>query len=180
MKLMIASDIHGSAKFCQMMKDRFTDEKADMLLLLGDYLYHGPRNDLPDGYEPKLTASILNSIKENILSVRGNCEAEVDQLMLEFPVMADYGFVYADGRYIYLTHGHHYNEENPIPGPSGYLLLCGHTHIPKFEKHDTFIFANPGSVSIPKSGPHSYMILENNTLSWKDLTDSSSYMTRTI
>ena len=113
MKFMLASDIHGSAYYAEKMRQAYIDEKADRLILLGDLLYHGPRNDLPKDYAPKKVIEILNDIKEEILCVRGNCDTEVDQMVLDFPIMADYAVIYADGRTLYLTHGHKFNPENP-------------------------------------------------------------------
>ncbi|MCI8388351.1 MAG: phosphodiesterase [Clostridiales bacterium] len=180
MKLMIASDIHGSAKYCEMLLDAFKFEGADRLLLLGDLLYHGPRNDLPDGYAPKKVIELLNSISDRLLCVRGNCEAEVDQMVLDFPVMADYCILYAGERMIFATHGHHYGESCPPPHKKGDILLNGHTHIPKCVEHDDFLYINPGSVSIPKeNSPHSYMILEDGQLTWKKL-DGEAYMSYSL
>ena len=146
MKLMIASDIHGSAYYCRKMLDAYKREGADRLLLLGDILYHGPRNDLPKDYNPKEVIAMLNPMKQELLCVRGNCDTEVDQMVLEFPILADYGFLYED------------------------ILLNGHTHIPANEDMGDFIYMNPGSVSIPKEGSaHGYMICEGGEFTWKDL-----------
>ena len=170
MKLMIASDIHGSAKWCEMMLKAWQQETPERLVLLGDLLYHGPRNDLPEGYAPKTVISMLNSVAPSLLCVRGNCEAEVDQMVLSFPVMADYCALFVNGHTIYATHGHIWNNENPPPLQSGDILLCGHTHIPCCYRNESFIYANPGSVSIPKNNtPHSYILLEDNQMTWKDL-----------
>ena len=170
MKLMIASDIHGSAGWCEKMLEAFRAEAAERLVLLGDLLYHGPRNDLPDDYAPRRVAAMLNGIAPRLLCVRGNCEAEVDQMMLDFPVMADYAVLFADGHALYATHGHVYNGYNPPPLMPGDFLLCGHTHVPLCRRHGTFTCLNPGSVSIPKNQtPHSYCLLEGGTMVWKDL-----------
>lgn len=169
MKLMIASDIHGSAYYCEKMINAYKDEKADKLLLLGDLLYHGPRNDLPKDYNPKKVISMLNDIADEILCVRGNCEAEVDQMVLNFPVMAEYCILYLENRMIFATHGHKFNEENPPLLKKGDILLNGHTHIPKFTKHENYYYINPGSVSIPKGGSsNGYIVLENDKFVWKD------------
>lgn len=176
MKWMIASDIHGSARFCGMLLDRFADEHADRLLLLGDLLYHGPRNDLPEQYDPKRVIALLSSVKERLLCVRGNCEAEVDQMVLPFPVMADYALIPLGSRLIYATHGHHANEETPPPLCPGDLLLCGHTHIPACRPHDGFTYLNPGSVSLPKAdSARSYMTLDNGVFLWKRLDDGAVF-----
>ncbi len=170
MKLMIASDIHGSSLYCEELLKRYNDEKPDKLLLLGDILYHGPRNDLPRGYNPKSVIAMLNNIKDEIICVRGNCDAEVDQMVLDFPVMADYSILDLDGRLIFATHGHIYNENNLPPMGRCDVLLNGHTHIPKYVSHGDYTYMNPGSVSIPKEGSrHGYMIYEDKKFIWKDL-----------
>ena len=170
MKLMIASDIHGSAKWCEKMLEAWWREAPGRLVLLGDLLYHGPRNDLPEDYAPKRVIAMLNDIAPHLLCVRGNCEAEVDQMVLSFPVMADYAALLLDGHTVYATHGHVYNEDNPPPLQDGDILLCGHTHIPCCHRHEGFTCINPGSVSIPKQDtPHSYVTLEDGVMTWKDL-----------
>lgn len=170
MKYLIASDIHGSAYYCEQLMDVYKKEKADRLLLLGDVLYHGPRNDLPKDYNPKKVIGMLNEIKQDILCVRGNCDTEVDQMVLEFPVLADYCVIADDKCLIYATHGHNYNEDKLPPLHKGDILLCGHTHIPKCTEHENYIYMNPGSVSIPKENSwHGYMIYENGTFLWKNL-----------
>ncbi|MBR1821350.1 MAG: phosphodiesterase [Clostridia bacterium] len=170
MKLMIASDIHGSAKWCARLLDALRAEAPDRLILLGDLLYHGPRNDLPEEYAPKRVIAMLNEIAPRLLCVRGNCEAEVDQMVLNFPVMADYCALALDGHIVYATHGHLYGEDNPPPLLPGDFLLCGHTHIPGCHRHEGFTYLNPGSVSIPKNNtPHSYCTLEDGLMAWKDL-----------
>ncbi len=171
MKLFIASDIHGSAYYCRLMLECYRAEKADRLLLLGDVLYHGPRNDLPEEYAPKQVIAMLNELKNEILCVRGNCDTEVDQMVLEFPVLADYALLRIDNRTIYVTHGHIYNENNLPPIQKGDVLLNGHTHVPKCVKHENYTYMNPGSVSIPKENSHhGYMTLENGVFLWKDLS----------
>lgn len=171
MKYMFASDIHGSALYAEQMKKAFEEEKADRLILLGDLLYHGPRNDLPEGYEPKKVIDILNSMADCILAVRGNCEAEVDQMVLSFPVTADYAVMEYMGRLLYLTHGHVFGEDNPPKLKKGDVLICGHTHVPKCSEHEGFIYMNPGSVSIPKEmSPHGYMVTEENDFVWKSFS----------
>jgi putative phosphoesterase len=170
MKLLIASDIHGSAFYCEKLVDAIRREKPDRILLLGDLLYHGPRNDLPAGYAPKEVISMLNGLKEKVLCVRGNCEAEVDQMVLSFPVLADYAWLEVNGQRIFATHGHLFGEDNPPPLSSGDILLCGHTHVPACREHDGWNYLNPGSVSIPKeSSHHGYMILDGQSFLWKTL-----------
>jgi putative phosphoesterase len=170
MKILIASDIHGSAKYCRKLLERYEEEKAGRLLLLGDLLYHGPRNDLPEEYAPKQVIGMLNALKEEIFCVRGNCEAEVDQMVFSFPVMADYALMPLGDRMVFITHGHVYNKENLPPMKAGDILLHGHTHVPACEACSGIVYMNPGSVSIPKNGtPHSYMTLEGETFTWKTL-----------
>ena len=169
MKWLIASDIHGSAQWCRRLLEAWDKERAGRLLLLGDVLYHGPRNDLPDQYAPKEVIAMLNARRERILCVRGNCEAEVDQMVLEFPVLADYAVLWEGSRLIYCTHGHVYNTGKLPPLQAGDVLLHGHTHIPAWEDHGAFHYLNPGSVAIPKEGSwHGYMTLENGRFLWKD------------
>ena len=180
MKWMIASDIHGSEPWCRKMLERFEEEGAERLLLLGDFLYHGPRNGLPEGYDPRAVLSMLNGRREKLLAVRGNCDGEVDQMVLEFPILAEYALLAVDGLRIYATHGHHGCEASPPPLCPGDLLLCGHTHVPACNAHGTFTYLNPGSVSLPKEGSrHSYMTLEDGTFFWKDVSDGSVYRTFT-
>lgn len=170
MKIMIASDIHGSAYDCKKMLEMYEKEMAERLLLLGDILYHGPRNELPKDYNPKQVIHMLNLWKEQILCVRGNCDSEVDQMVLEFPIMADYAYVINGKISIYTTHGHVYNEYNLPPMPKNSILLHGHTHVPKCTVHEDYIYMNPGSVSIPKEESwHGYMIWEEELFQWKDL-----------
>ena len=170
MKLLIASDIHGSALFCRRLMEAWDREEPDRVLLLGDLLYHGPRNDLPEEYNPKQVIALLNERKESLLCVRGNCDTEVDQMVLQFPILADYAWIAAEGFSIFATHGHVYNTEKLPPLKQGDILLYGHTHIPAWEDHGTFRYFNPGSVSIPKSGTaHSYMTLEKGIFTWKNM-----------
>lgn len=169
MKLMIASDIHGSAYYCKKLIAAYEYERADKLLLLGDILYHGPRNDLPLDYNPKEVIAMLNSIKHELLCVRGNCDTEVDQMVLEFPILADYCFLELDGHTIFATHGHVHNPQNLPMLKNGDILLNGHTHIPANQNMGTYTYMNPGSVSIPKEGSaHGYMIYDGKFI-WKDL-----------
>lgn len=175
MKIMIASDIHGSAKYLDMLLDCYRGENPDKFVLLGDILYHGPRNDLPDGYNPKEVISKLNAIKEDILCVRGNCDTEVDQMVLDFPILADYAIFYYEKTMIFLTHGHKFNIENPPMLKKGDILLHGHTHIPVCKAFGHNFYINPGSVSIPKeNSPHGYMIFTDGEFIWKDL-DQKEY-----
>ena len=162
MKWMIASDIHGSAYYCRKLLEAYTEEGADRLLLLGDILYHGPRNDLPRDYAPKEVIALLNERKNDIYCVRGNCDTEVDQMVLEFPVLADYAVLTAGSRLLYATHGHVYNTAHLPPLQPGDILLHGHTHVPAWQAFGKGnLYLNPGSVSLPKeNSPHSYLTLE--------------------
>ena len=182
MKWMIASDLHGSAYYCRKMLEAFEREGADRLFLLGDLLYHGPRNDLPREYAPKEVIPLLNGKKEKLLCVRGNCDAEVDQMVLEFPVLADYAVIPMGRRLIYATHGHIYHVKNLPPLAPGDVLLHGHTHVPAWtEFGQGNLYLNPGSVSIPKeNSPHSYMTLEENTMQWKELESSAVFHELTL
>ena len=172
MKLMIASDIHGSAYYCKKLLEAYEREGAEKLLLLGDILYHGPRNDLPCEYAPKEVIAMLNPMKNKLLCVRGNCDTEVDQMVLSFPVLADYAVFWLDGKAVYATHGHNYNEEKLPPLAEGDILLNGHTHVPKCTDHGNYTYMNPGSVSIPKENtPRGYILLEKDKFFFKELED---------
>jgi len=170
MKLLIASDIHGSARFCRDLLAAWDLEQPDRVLLLGDLLYHGPRNDLPEQYAPKEVLALLNARKQDLLCVRGNCDTEVDQMVLDFPILADYALLFWEGLRLYATHGHVYNASRLPPLQSGDILLHGHTHIPAWDQVEGRWILNPGSVSIPKENtPHSYMMLEGGVFLWKSL-----------
>ena len=171
MKLLICSDIHGDLDSCERMLAAFEREGADKIVLLGDILYHGPRNDLPATYAPKKVIELLNLMKSKIIAVRGNCDAEVDQMVLQFPNMADYAKIEIDGLSIFVTHGHHHNTTTPPPLEKGEIMLHGHTHILKFEEFgDGNFYINPGSVALPKEGnPRSYAVYESRTFTIKEL-----------
>lgn len=176
MKFLIASDIHGSSYYCDLLLKAFETEKADRLILLGDILYHGPRNDLPKSYAPKKVIELLNPFKDRILCVRGNCEAEVDQMVLDFPVLADYAVLPLGDKLMYMTHGHKWSAQNLPPLCKGDILINGHTHVPKCEDNGNFIYMNCGSVSIPKeNSPHSFMTLENGEFLWKNIETNEVY-----
>ena len=171
MKLLIASDIHGSAYWCSKLMDVIQEFDPDHLILLGDLLYHGPRNDLPRDYAPKQVIPMLSRHADKIIAVRGNCEAEVDQMVLPFPCMADFSQLLVDGRVLYLTHGHHHNPDNLPPLKAGSFFLSGHTHVKLDEVRNGIRCLNPGSVSIPKDGSHSCLLYEDGTFSFKILED---------
>ena len=176
MKLMIASDIHGSDLACKKMLEAYEREQCDKLVLLGDILYHGPRNDLPEQYAPKKVIERLNHVKNEILCVGGNCDAYVDQMVLEFPVLAEYAIFYLDQQMVYATHGHKINEENVPPMNKGDILLQGHTHVPVIADRGDYIYLNPGSVAIPKEGhPPTYMTYEDGEFVIKTL-DGDDYI----
>lgn len=159
---MFASDIHGSAWYCRRLLEEYRRSAAERLILLGDILYHGPRNDLPREYAPKEVIAMLNEIKDEIYAVRGNCEAEVDQMVLDFPVMADYGVFVLNGLTFYATHGHVFNQDHLPPMKAGDILIHGHTHLLKADRIGDYYVLNPGSVSIPKGGnPATYAILQD-------------------
>lgn len=170
MKLMFASDIHGSEYYCKKMFEVYEKENAEKLILLGDLLYHGPRNDLPKDYAPKAVIQMLNEHKNELLCVRGNCEAEVDQMVLEFPVLAEYMIMYLKGRMAFITHGHNHNLEKLPPMKKGDLLIHGHTHVQAMTETDQCVYLNPGSITLPKNGnTNSYMIYEDGLFAIKDL-----------
>lgn len=174
MKIMVASDIHGSAYYCQKMTEAYKNSGAQKLLLLGDILYHGPRNDLSKEYAPKKVIEMLNNISDEILCVRGNCDSEVDQMVLKFNIMAEYAIIYDGERMIFATHGHKFNKDNLPSLKKGDILLHGHTHIPVNESIGGITVMNPGSVSIPKENSwHGYMIIENGTYTWYDFDGNS-------
>lgn len=171
MKLMFASDIHGSASCCEKMLSRYKAENADKLILLGDLLYHGPRNDIPEGYSPKETAAMLNDCSSELLCVRGNCEAEVDQMMLQFPVLADYAVLWNEtGGMMFCTHGHLYDINNMPMLKKGDITVQGHTHLYAAENINGIYYINTGSVTLPKGGRvKSYAVYENGCFFIKDM-----------
>lgn len=174
MRLFICSDIHGDLDSMENALRLASEEKADKILILGDLLYHGPRNDLPATYAPKKVIELLNSNKNMILSVRGNCDTEVDQMVLEFPILADYAFLELDGLSVFATHGHHHNTATPPPLKPGDILLHGHTHVLKIEEFgDGNVYINPGSISLPKeNNPRTYAVYESRKFTIKDLSKS--------
>ncbi len=177
MKYVIASDIHGSAYYCALLKARYEEERAQKLILLGDLLYHGARNALPRDYDTLKTAAILNSMKEDILCIKGNCDSQVDTLVLEFPVEADFAFLPTEKRTVVFAHGH----LMPANLKAGDVLVNGHFHVPAFEERENYIYVNCGSVSIPKEdSPHSYLVLESNALTWKDVETGTPFNRATL
>lgn len=171
MKLLIASDIHGSAYWCRKLLEVYQQEQPDKLVLLGDILYHGPRNDLPREYAPKAVIALLSPLAEKILCVRGNCEAEVDQMVLPFPCMAPYSQLLVEGKTFYLTHGHHENPRNLPRLNPGDVFLSGHTHVKEDIQVEGVRCLNPGSVSIPKDGSHSCLVYDKGEFSFRILEE---------
>ena len=171
MKLVIASDIHGSAYWCGKLLEVIDEVQPDRILLLGDLLYHGPRNDLPRDYAPKRVIPMLSALSDKILAVRGNCEAEVDQMVLPFPCMADYALVQADGLTLYLTHGHLSSPGHLPPLRAGTVFLSGHTHVKLDEERNGIRCLNPGSVSIPKDGSHSCIVYDGGNFTFRILEE---------
>ncbi len=170
MKYLIASDIHGSHYYAKKLIDAFESEKANKLILLGDLLYHGPRNPLPKEYNPLNVAELLNKHKSNIIAVRGNCDSEVDQMVLNFPIMADYTIVNVGNRTLFATHGHIFNRENLPLLNKGDVFMHGHTHVCEIANCSEYIFLNPGSISMPKENTqNSYAVFENDKISIKNL-----------
>ena len=171
MKLLIASDIHGSAYWCRKLLEVYVPANPDKLVLLGFILYHGPRNDLPREYAPKAVIALLSPLAEKILCVRGNCEAEVDQMVLPFPCMAPYSQLLVEGKTFYLTHGHHENPRNLPRLNPGDVFLSGHTHVKEDIQVEGVRCLNPGSVSIPKDGSHSCLVYDNGEFSFRILEE---------
>lgn len=180
MKLFIASDLHGSEYYVNHLIDRWQEERPCQTLLLGDYLYHGPRNDLPTDYHTKKTAAYLNALAPAPLCVRGNCDGEVDQRMLDFPILTEQAVIFTEGRKFFLTHGHHLDELKPLL-QEGNVVLSGHTHIPCFKKENGIYYVNPGSVSIPKGGSEaSYLTYESGVFRWKRVETGEIVRTETL
>lgn len=182
MKLLFFSDIHGVPSTVSQLLDHADALKPDMMVLLGDVLYHGPRNGVPGFYDPPQVVELLNGHRRNLLAVRGNCDAEVDQMLLKFPMMADFSEVVADGVRFYVTHGHLWNRENPPPVPEKTVLVHGHTHIPECSMlENNIMLFNPGSVSLPKSqSPRSFGFFENGELTVRRLDDGEVFLRMTL
>ncbi|MBQ7189433.1 MAG: phosphodiesterase [Kiritimatiellae bacterium] len=175
MRLLFFSDVHGVPARLKQLWEQADALRPDRLILLGDALYHGPRNGVPFQYDTAATADLLNARKESILAVRGNCDAEVDQMMLEFPILSDSAGLYADGIYLFLTHGHLFYENHLPPLHPGDVLVHGHTHIPTLKQLPGGITVfNPGSISLPKGGnPPTFGIYEDRTFTIRALSDGT-------
>ena len=170
MKIMFASDLHGSAFYAEKMQEIFQAEQAETLVLLGDLLYHGPRNPLPKAYDPQKVVQIINNMADRLICVRGNCDADVDQMLLQVPLLSDYGVLFLDEKRIYISNGHVLNPETPMPLQQGDILINGHTHIRTIQDFGKFVYLNPGSISMPKQGQvHSYMLYSNKKFTMKSL-----------
>lgn len=179
MRILFASDLHGSASAAQKVLERLEAERADRFFLLGDLLYHGPRNDLPDRYEPKEVIRLLNESPITPLCVRGNCDAEVDQMVLHFPILSDSALLVLDGLTIHATHGHIHGPDTPPPLRQGDILLCGHFHVPVRRDCGRYTYLNPGSVALPKeNSPHSCMVLEGGQFTWLDVVTGQPFQPR--
>ncbi len=169
MKLFFVADIHGSSFYLKKALEKYKEEQADSLVLLGDFLYHGPRNSLPEGYNPKEVAECLNGYADQIVGIRGNCDSEVDQMLLQFPMMADYMVLFYNNRRIFASHGHIYHAEHLPSLRKGDIFIQGHTHIPVADKVNDIYILNPGSIALPKGGfANSYGIMEQDTFTIKD------------
>ncbi len=182
MTYLIASDLHGDAVCTEQLLRAFDNSGAERLVLLGDILYHGPRNDLPAGYAPKRVIELLSPYADRILCVRGNCDTEVDQMVLPFPILASYAYLATDSLRILATHGHTYTKDAPPPLAKGDILLTGHTHVPAAVSfgHENW-YINPGSVSIPKeNSPKSYILLQDRTFSFIRLANGTEYQRVTV
>lgn len=170
MKIFFVSDIHGSYYFTCKALEAYKKENADYIVILGDELYHGARNPLPQEYDPKRVTELLNQVSDKIIAIRGNCDSEIDEMVLNFPMMSTYSVILYNDRRLFLTHGHIYNEDNLPKLSKGDIFIYGHTHVPKAEKRDEIFIVNPGSITFPKEDyPNSYGILEGNTFKIKDL-----------
>lgn len=180
MKILFASDLHGSYVNALKVIERFKEHDADLLVLLGDLLYHGPRNPLPEGYDGKKTAALLNEYKQQVMCVRGNCEAEVDQMLLEFPCLMDYSMIYADGHRFFITHGHLYNEDHLPPLAPGDIFVHGHFHVPMAKKEGDYYIVNPNSASLPKQGVKGYAVYEQNCITLYELDTNKVIQTLRI
>ena len=168
MKFLVVSDIHGSYYYAKKFKEIYEKENPDQIIILGDLYYHGPRNSLTEEYSPMKVAGILNDYKDKILCVRGNCDAEVDEMISEFK-FNDHILMEINGKKFYFTHGHKYNIEN-IPYDDFDVMIYGHIHQGFIQEKEGFVFANPGSISLPKcNSAHSYIVLVDNKIVLKDV-----------
>jgi len=175
MKILIASDIHGSKKYAHELKNAVIREMPDRICLLGDYYYHGPRNPLTEDYDPMGVSKILNTMKDDIVAVRGNCDSDIDCEISAFPIHKNACVPLSEGRSVYLTHGDVFNEDNLPPLKPGDILCCGHFHMPYVKFVGNNVVINPGSISLPKNGVHTYALLTEYTVTIFD-TDGNAFM----
>ena len=182
MRILFFSDVHGVPETLKRLLEKADELQAEQLVLLGDALYHGPRNGVPGFYDPVQVAGMLNSVKEKLIAVRGNCDSEVDQMMLHFPVMSDFSELLADGQRFFLTHGHVWNAGNMPPLPNGTVLAHGHTHIPEITDHESGkIIFNPGSISLPKQNfMQTFGFFDGKTLSVRKLADGTELLSKVL
>ena len=173
MKLLFFSDVHGVPSTLERLFEHAAELKPDMMVLLGDALYHGPRNGVPGWYDPQKVAELLNEHREHILAVRGNCDADVDQFLLKFPIMADFSEIITDSARFFVTHGHLWNAANVPPVPQGTILAHGHTHIPEIRLlPEGVTLFNPGSISLPKRNfPPTFGFFDGTSLTVRRLED---------
>lgn len=170
LKIFFMSDIHGSFYYLDKALERFKVEKADYIGILGDILYHGARNPLTVEYNPKKVIEKINEYADKIIAVRGNCDSEVDQMVIDFPIMSTYSTILYNNKRLFLTHGHMFNEDNMPKLSEGDVFIYGHSHLPRAEKNNNIYFINPGSITLPKEGnPHTYGVLEDSSFIIKDL-----------
>ncbi|MEW8956177.1 phosphodiesterase [Clostridium sp.] len=170
MSLFFISDIHGSIYYLRKALEAYEREKCNNIIILGDILYHGPRNIIPEGYNPKEVIEVLNTLKDRIIAVKGNCDSEVDEMVLNFPILSEYGVIFYNGRRVFITHGHKYNEDNPITSIEGDIVISGHTHLPRGERIKGVYYINPGSITLPKeNNKHSYGLIKDDSFFIKDL-----------
>lgn len=173
MRFLVISDIHGSVTAFEKVLDIFNEGSFDKIIICGDLLYHGARNPLPEGYNPKTLSELLNNVKENLIVVKGNCESEVDSMVLDFPISGDYSHLITPELNVFLSHGHVYSPENLPSLKAGSVFISGHTHIPTADKIDSIYCLNPGSISLPKGGFNpSYGILTDNVWEVRDLNEN--------
>lgn len=168
MKLFFISDIHGSVYYLEKALERYEKEQADYIIILGDILYHGARNPLPKAYNPKGVIELLNKLSKKIIAVRGNCDSEVDQMVLNFPLSGTYSNLLLGDQRLFLTHGHIYNKEKMVELEKGSVFAYGHTHIPELKIIEDIIYFNPGSITLPKeANPRTYGVMDENKIEIK-------------
>lgn len=177
MNFFVISDIHGSETYLKQALKYYNKDNFDKILICGDILYHGARNPLPEGYNPKGVINILNSLKKELITVRGNCESEVDSMVLEFPISSDYSYAHLGLKDIFITHGHLDQFKDKSFLNQGSIFVSGHTHIPVIEEIDGIIMFNPGSISLPKGGfEPSYGIITTKIVEVRSIKDNKALL----